>query len=138
MESKSVGGKGACRDCKEQCAGSRDDFRFDARSDRFADQQESRIGYARHSGIGDQCDLFPRKDPSDQFIGFSVLVEDVVAFEPCVDPEMRTEDPCPSGIFRQNGIGFLQDPQGAECDIFQISDRGRHYRQTPAGCGSLI
>ena len=46
-----------------------------------------------------------------------MFVEDVVAFEARGDFKFRAEDPGAPGVFAENGVGFFQNAQGAECDI---------------------
>ncbi len=54
----------------------------------------------------------------------------VVADQALLNVEMREQLQSLARVFTGDGVGFLQDAQGAQGDVFEVADRRRHHVQT--------
>ena len=87
-------------------------------------EQESGIGDARSSRIADQGDVQSAQDALlDQLAGL-VFVEFVVRLKGNMDIEMLQQHGTGAGVFREDEIGFPEDPDGPQGHVLQVSDGG--------------
>ena len=105
----------------------------DATSHASSHEHKSWIGYAGGASIGDERHHLASCHAGGKGFGGLVLVEFVVRHELILDIEVLQEDARGAGIFCQYEVGFLEYPQCAERDIFEIADGCRHQIQCSHG-----
>ena len=123
FETEPVAGKTRIDQRRYECRGSGQRLDLDARLHTGADEKESRIGDAGRTRIADQGDGLAVEDPLFHALHFFVFVELVVRFHPCLDVVVLEQDGTGPRVFGQDEVGFLQDADSPQRDVFQIADR---------------
>lgn len=105
--------------------------------DASADEAMTGIGDARHSGIGDECDVDSAGEAGDEIIDACGLVVLVEANEGFFDAKVLEEESAVARILCGNEVGGAERLDGAEGDILPVADRSGNDAQHVATGGGL-
>ena len=90
------------------------------------DQQKARVRNARRTRIGHQRECFSLLQLVHQPLHGLVFIEYMVAMERLADIKVAQQHPRRTGVFGQDSIRILQDFNGSQRNVVQITDGRRH------------
>ena len=122
---------------KSGCAGHR--HHLDSVTQAQAHQPITGIGNRRSAGIGDQGDFRALLQLDDDFRGARDLVVFVITHQALLNVEMREQLHSLAGVFAGDRVGFLQDSQRAQGDVFEVADgRGHDVQASSSGLSGFV
>ena len=101
-------------------------------------EEESGVGDARCPGVANQRDVQPAQDAFlDQFAGL-VFIVFMVRLKGNMDIVMLQQHGGGAGVFREDEIGFPEDPDGPQGHVLQVPDWGWNNIEPPGHHPSFL
>lgn len=91
-----------------------------------AHEQETGVGDARGAGVAHQRHTFRSLDLGDNRVEPFVLVEDVIGHASFIYLKVFQQVSGSAGVLAEDEVHRAEHIEGAQRDVFQIADGGRH------------